>query len=58
MTSDALTAIPPPLSHRETLLVVFGVLLPAFLGSLDQTILATALPTIGRDFGDVQSCPG
>ena len=42
------------LTHRETLLVVFGVLLPTFMGSLDQTILATALPIIGRDFGDVQ----
>jgi EmrB/QacA subfamily drug resistance transporter len=45
------------LTHRETLLVVFGVLLPTFLGSLDQTILATALPIIGRDFGDLQSLP-
>ena len=28
-----------------------------FMGSLDQTILATALPTIGRDFGDVHNLP-
>lgn len=46
-----------PLTHRETLLIVFGVLLPTFMGSLDQTILATALPTIGRDFGDLHSLP-
>jgi EmrB/QacA subfamily drug resistance transporter len=46
-----------PLTHRQTLLIVLGVLLPTFMGSLDQTILATALPTIGRDFGDVQSLP-
>src|SRR5262249_692756 len=39
-----------PLTHRQTLLIVLGVLLPTFMGSLDQTILATALPTIGRDF--------
>ncbi len=45
------------LTHRETLLIVFGVLLPTFMGSLDQTILATALPTIGRDFGDVHNLP-
>jgi EmrB/QacA subfamily drug resistance transporter len=45
------------LTHRETLLIVFGVLLPTFMGSLDQTILATALPIIGRDFGDIQSLP-
>jgi hypothetical protein len=46
-----------PLTHRETMLIVLGVLLPTFMGSLDQTILATALPTIGRDFDDMQSLP-
>src|SRR5262249_58459133 len=45
------------LTHRQTLLIVLGVLLPTFMGSLDQTILATALPTIGRDFDDVHSLP-
>jgi hypothetical protein len=47
----------PSLTHRQTLLIVLGVLLPTFMGSLDQTILATALPTIGRDFGDVHNLP-
>ena len=46
-----------PLTHRETLLIVLGVLLPTFMGSLDQTILASALPTIGRDLGDVHALP-
>jgi EmrB/QacA subfamily drug resistance transporter len=46
-----------PLTHRQTLLIVLGVLLPTFMGSLDQTILATALPTIGRDFDDVHNLP-
>ena len=46
-----------PLTHRETLLIVFGVLLPTFMGSLDQTILASALPTIGRELDDVHSLP-
>src|ERR1700754_2245425 len=45
------------LTHRETLFVVFGVLLPVFMGSLDNTILAGALPTIGREFGDVHNLP-
>jgi EmrB/QacA subfamily drug resistance transporter len=45
------------LSHRETMLVVLGVLLPVFMGSLDNTILASALPTIGREFGDVHNLP-
>ena len=45
------------LTHRQTLLIVLGVLLPTFMGSLDQTILVTALPTIGRDFQDMHSLP-
>ncbi|MCC6778171.1 MAG: MFS transporter [Hyphomicrobiales bacterium] len=46
-----------PLTHRETVMIVLGVLLPTFMGSLDQTILASALPTIGRDLGDVHNLP-
>jgi EmrB/QacA subfamily drug resistance transporter len=45
------------LTHRQTLLIVLGVLVPTFMGSLDQTILATALPTIGRAFNDVHNLP-
>ena len=45
------------LSHRDAMLVVLGVLLPTFMGSLDQTILANALPTIGRDFNDIHNLP-
>jgi EmrB/QacA subfamily drug resistance transporter len=45
------------LTHAETRLVIAGMLLPIFMSSLDQTILASALPTIGRDLGDVHSLP-
>jgi len=45
------------LTHRDALLVVAGVLLPTFMGSLDQTILANALPTNGRAFGSVREPP-
>jgi EmrB/QacA subfamily drug resistance transporter len=45
------------LTHREALLIVLGVLLPTFMGSLDQTILANALPTIGREFDDIRNLP-
>jgi EmrB/QacA subfamily drug resistance transporter len=48
---------PKSMTHRETMLVVLGVLLPVFMGSLDNTILASALPTIGREFGDVHNLP-
>jgi EmrB/QacA subfamily drug resistance transporter len=56
---DAATHPLPPttLSHKETQLVIWGMLLPVFMSSLDQTILASALPTIGRDLGDVHSLP-
>jgi MFS family permease len=46
-----------PLSHRNARLITLGVLLPLFMGSIDNTILASALPTIGRDFGDVNGLP-
>jgi EmrB/QacA subfamily drug resistance transporter len=45
------------LTHRETMLVVLGVLLPVFMGSLDNTILAGALPIIGAELDDVHSLP-
>jgi EmrB/QacA subfamily drug resistance transporter len=45
------------LTHRQTMLILLGVLLPVFMGSLDNTILASALPTIGREFGDVHNLP-
>src|SRR6267154_1986029 len=45
------------LTHRETLLIVLGMLVPIFMGSLEQTILASALPTIGRDLGDAHDLP-
>src|SRR5215468_690403 len=46
-----------PLSIRDTRFVILGVLLPVFMGSLDNTILASALPTIGRGFGDPAGLP-
>jgi EmrB/QacA subfamily drug resistance transporter len=44
---------PPALSHPEIRTIVIGIMLAMFLGALDQTIVATALPTIGRHFGDL-----
>src|SRR5258705_12787190 len=45
------------LSHKQARPIVFGMLLPVFMGSLDNTILASALPTIGREYGDVHNLP-
>lgn len=46
-------AEPRPLSHPEIRAIVLGILLAMFLGALDQTIVATALPTIGRHFNNL-----
>jgi hypothetical protein len=47
------TLQPPPLSHDEIRSIIVGIMLAMLLASLDQTIVATALPTIGRDLNDV-----
>src|SRR5450830_1756308 len=46
-------AQPRPLTHPEVRAIVLGIMLGMFLGALDQTIVATALPTIGRHFGNL-----
>ena len=43
-----------PLTHREALWIVAAVLPTVFMSSLDQTIVAGALPTIGRAFGSTE----
>ena len=35
--------------------IFYGLMLAMFLSALNQTIVATALPTIGRDFGDFEN---
>ncbi len=42
---------PSGLTHRETVKIVAGVLLPVFMGAMTQTIVASALPTIGDELG-------
>ncbi len=44
---------PRTLTHPEIRAIVLGIMLAMFLGALDQTIVATALPTIGRHFGNL-----
>jgi EmrB/QacA subfamily drug resistance transporter len=51
-------ASPPPeavrLSHAQIRTILIGVILAMFLGALDQTIVVTALPTIGREMQSVE----
>jgi EmrB/QacA subfamily drug resistance transporter len=52
--SDASSLAPQaPLTQREVRTILMSLLLTMFLAALDQTIVATALPTIGRQFQDV-----
>lgn len=43
-----------PLTHRQILLALSGLLLGMLLAALDQTIVSTALPTIVGDLGGLQ----
>ncbi len=52
--SDAPPLAPrAPLTQGEVRTILMSLLLTMFLAALDQTIVATALPTIGRQFHDV-----
>src|SRR5215212_1235081 len=57
MDQPTLETRPQPLSHAEIRTILVGILLAMFLAALDQTIIATALPTIGRDLGDLEHLP-
>jgi len=41
-----------PLGNADMRNIFYGLMLAMFLSALNQTIVATALPTIGREFGD------
>src|ERR1700753_2314016 len=54
--SDAPPIAPPaPLTQSEVRTILLSLMLAMFLAALDQTIVATALPTIARQFRDVSS---
>src|SRR5437899_8945996 len=44
-----------PLTPSEVRTILVSLMLTMFLAALDQTIVATALPTIGRQFQDVSN---
>ena len=43
-----------PFSHREVLIILCSVLVSLLLAALDQTIVATALPTIAAEYHSVE----
>jgi EmrB/QacA subfamily drug resistance transporter len=44
-----------PLTRADVRNIFYGLMLGMFLSALNQTIVATALPTIGRDFGNFEN---
>ena len=54
---DATDAVPlsPQLSHEDIRRVFYGLMLGGFLSAANQTIVASALPTIGRELNDFQN---
>jgi EmrB/QacA subfamily drug resistance transporter len=52
--NDATPALAPPdLDKAAVRQIILGILLAMMLSALDQTIVATALPTIGEELGDL-----
>ena len=47
----------PALTSAEIRSIVTGLMMAMLLAALDQTIVATAMPTIGRDLGDAADLP-
>ena len=45
------------LSRREIVSIMSGLMLAQFMGALDQTIVAPAMPTLGRVLGDLENLP-
>ncbi len=50
-------AVAAPMSHEDIRSIIIGIMLAMFLAALDQTIVATAMPTIGRELNDVAHLP-
>lgn len=47
-----------PMTHREVLVVFSPLMAGMLLAALDQTIVATALPTIVGELGGLDHLPG
>jgi len=52
---DTLTPASPGFSHRDILYMLSGTMLGMFLGALDQTIVATALPAMAGALHGIES---
>src|SRR4051812_20730945 len=57
MDSETPKTLRPALTQADIRQIFGGILLAMLLAALDQTIVATAMPTIGRDLHDVEHLP-
>jgi EmrB/QacA subfamily drug resistance transporter len=48
---------PDRIAHRQLMLAFSGLLVAMFIGALDQTIMASALPTVAGDLGGLSLLP-
>lgn len=55
METVTVTVQPGELPHRQVLTIFSGLLAGLFLAAMDQTIVATALPTIVGELGDLRA---
>jgi len=55
ISRDALAAVRAPADAATIRTVMSGILLAMFLSALEQTIVAPALPTIGRSLNDIDN---
>ena len=56
-SGDAPAAFQAPLDHALVRPIIAGIMLAMFLSALEQTIVAPALPTIGRVLANVENLP-
>ena len=53
--AKAARSAPKPLTKADVRVIFLGLMLTIFIGAINQTIVATALPTIGREFDDFEN---
>jgi len=57
MSSEPQSVVQTPFTHAEIRSIIVGIMVAMLLAALDQTIVATAMATIGRELGDVDHLP-
>lgn len=55
--NQTIAAAAPAMDSKDVQRIIIGLMAVLLLAALDQTIVSTALPTIGRELGDVQHLP-